>query len=56
MIGMRSSLARIKVNAPPMAIRLVEAKKAVPFCNAAVTCASTMRTSRPMSCVIQLSR
>ena len=41
-----SSLERSSVNAPPIAIRLVEAKKAVPFCSAAVTWASTMRMSR----------
>ena len=50
------SVARIKVSVPPIAIRLVEAKKAVPFCKAAVTCESTMRTSRLSSSSIQRSR
>ena len=31
------SVERSNVSVPPMAIRLVEAKKAVPFCSAAVT-------------------
>ena len=33
------SVERSSVSVPPMAIRLVEAKNAVPFCSAAVTCA-----------------
>ena len=46
------SVPRSSVSVPPMAIRLVEAKNAVPFCRAAVTCESTMRTSRPSNCAI----
>jgi hypothetical protein len=40
------ALERSSVNAPPTAIREVEAKKAVPLVSAAMTCMSTMRLSR----------
>ena len=50
------SVERNSVSVPPMAIRLVEAKKAVPFCSAAVTWASTMRISRASSRSIHSSR
>ncbi len=50
------SVERSSVSVPPMAIRLVEAKNAVPFCSAAVTCASTMRISRASSRSIHWSR
>ena len=53
---MISSLERSSVSAPPIAIRLVDAKNAVPFCNAAVTCASTMRMSRASRRSIHSSR
>ena len=51
-----SSVERSSVSVPPMAIRLVEAKNAVPFCSAAVTWASTMRISRASNCSIHSSR
>ncbi len=54
--GTNSWLERSSVSAPPTAIRLVEAKKAVPFCKAAVTWASTMRMSRASSRSIHSSR
>ena len=48
--------ARNRLSVPPTAIRLVEAKKAVPFCKAAETWASTMRPLRPSMCAIHSSR
>ena len=39
-----------------MAISEVEAKKAVPFCSAAMICMSTMRMSRASMRRIQISR
>ena len=50
------SVERSSVSVPPMAIRLVEAKNAVPFCSAAVTWASTMRMSRASRRSIHSSR
>ena len=41
-----SLVARSSASAPPTAIRLVEAKNAVPFCSAPMICMSTMRASR----------
>ncbi len=41
-----SLVERSSASAPPIAIRLVEAKKAVPFCKEAMICMSTMRASR----------
>ena len=47
---------RSNVSAPPMAISEVEAKKAVPFCSAAMICMSTMRMSRSSIRRIHISR
>ena len=51
-----SSVGRIKVSAPPIAISEVDAKNAVPFCSDAMIWVSTMRTSRSSMRVIQISR
>ena len=51
-----SSDERSSVSAPPIAISEVEAKKAVPFCSAAMTWPSIMRMSRASMRCIQISR
>ena len=51
-----SLVARNSASPPPTAIRLVEAKKAVPFCSAPMICMSTMRASRSSMRRTQTSR
>ena len=51
-----SLVARSSASPPPIAIRLVEAKKAVPFCSEAMICMSTMRASRSSMFRTQTSR
>jgi hypothetical protein len=51
-----SLVDRSKASAPPTAIRLVEAKNAVPFCSEPMICMSTMRLSRSSRRRIQVSR
>jgi hypothetical protein len=51
-----SLVARNSASAPPIAIRLVEAKNAVPFCNDAMICMSTIRASRWSRFLTQISR
>ena len=43
---MASSVDRSSVSPPPIASKVVDAKKAVPFCNEAMICMSTIRASR----------
>ena len=51
-----SSVECNRLSVPPIAIREVDAKKAVPFCSAAMICMSTMRASRCSMRRIQISR
>ena len=51
-----SLVARSSASPPPIAIRLVEAKKAVPFCSDAMIWVSTMRISRSSIRRIHTSR
>jgi hypothetical protein len=53
---MASSVERSSVNPPPMAKSVVDAKKAVPFCNDAMICMSTIRASRSRMRRTQTSR
>jgi hypothetical protein len=51
-----SSVERSRLSVPPIAISEVEAKKAVPFCSAAMICMSTILASRCSMRRIQISR